>query len=203
MCALISILSWYGRSDLIIEYLAFSGENLLKGRVWTLITALFLHGDLLHLLGNMVFLYVFGNTLEKEIEATKTLSVFFFGGILCFLLSTFFYDSTTPLIGASAAIFTLTAVVMLVKPLKFSFLFLMPQGLVAIIYFTYNMIAVYLGVQGNIAYVSHVIGFMIGIPFGIAWSKNWAKNLLLVIGLFILYLLVIFLLIPSILDILT
>lgn len=201
-CILVSILSWRWRPDLIMEYLAFSGENLLKGRVWTLITSLFLHGDLLHLLGNMLFLFVFGNTLENEVETTRTLSAFFLGGTLSFLLSIFFYDPATPLIGASAAIFTLTAAVMLTKPLKFSFLFLMPQGLVAIIYFTYNIIAVYLGVQGNIAYISHVTGFLIGIPLGISWSKNWVKNLFITIGLFLLYLLIIFLLIPSILYIL-
>jgi membrane associated rhomboid family serine protease len=163
---------WNWNPDLAVEYFAFSAENLLKGRVWTLITALFLHGDLSHLLGNMIFLFVFGNTLEREVQAQKTLGVFLLGGVLSFLLSAFFYDPTIPLIGASAAIFTLVAIVMLVKPLKFSFIFLMPQGLIAIIYFLYNLTAVYYGVGGNVAYISHIIGFSIGIPFGIARSKN-------------------------------
>jgi membrane associated rhomboid family serine protease len=65
------------------------------------------------------------------------------------------------MIGASAAIFTLTSIVMLVKPLKFSLIFLMPQGLVAIIYFIYNVAAVYFGVQGNVAFISHIVGFII------------------------------------------
>ncbi len=204
ICILAFIICWYtGPSDLTIEYLAFSGENLLKGRVWTLFTALFLHADLTHLLGNMLFLFVFGNTLENELKAKKTLSAFFVGGTITFLLGAFFYEPSTFLIGASAAIFTLTAVVMLVKPLKFSFLFLMPQGLVAIIYFTYNLLAVYFGVEGNVAYISHVIGFVIGIPFGIAWSKELGKNLLITIGLFIIYLLIAFVLIPYFQQVLT
>lgn len=204
ICILASILLWYSEpGDLPIEYLAFSGENLLKGRVWTSFTALFIHADLVHLLGNMLFLFVFGNTLENELKTKKTLSAFFVGGTITFLLGTFFYEPATFLIGASAAIFTLTAVVMLVKPLKFSFLFLMPQGLVAIIYFTYNVFAVYYGVEGNVAYISHVIGFAIGIPFGIAWSKEPGKNLLITIGLFLIYLLVAFVLIPYFLQVLT
>lgn len=203
LCIAVFILSWYTeRADLIVEYFAFSGENLLKGRVWTLVTALFLHGDLMHLLGNMLFLFVFGNTLENELGAKRTLLAFFAGGIITLLLGNFFYEPSTLLIGASAAIFTLTAAVMLIKPLKFSFLFLMPQGLAAIIYFTYNVLAVYFGVQGNIAYISHVIGFIIGIPLGVAWSKEWAKNLLITIGLFLIYLLIIFLLIPLLLQML-
>ena len=195
-----SILSWYLNYDMAISYLAFSRDNLLGGKVWTLVTALFLHADLEHLLGNMVFLFVFGNTLEKEFGATKTLTVFFFGGIVSFFLGIFFYAHSTPLIGASAAIFTLTAIAMLVKPLQFSFLFFMPLGLVAVIYFVYNVMAVHLGFGGNVAYVSHVIGFLLGVPFGIAWSEKWAKNLIITGAMFLLYLAIVTFLLPSILS---
>ena len=190
LCILLSILSWYLPSheyEMALNYLAYSGNNLLQGKVWTPITALFLHADLMHLAGNMVFLYVFGNTLEKEIGSKKTFAAFLTGGILSFLLSTYFYDPETLLIGASAAIFTLTSIVMLVKPLKFSLLFLMPQGLIAILYFMYNIAAVYFEVQGNVAFISHIIGFILGIPLGIAWSKNWTRNLGITVVLLILF----------------
>ena len=200
-CILASLLYWVTvNPELTTEYLAFSGENLLKGRVWTLFTALFLHADLTHLLGNMLFLFVFGNTLEKELGAEKTLLAFFVGGTISFLLGIFFYEPQTFLIGASAAIFTLTAIAMLVKPLKFSFFFLMPVGLVAIIYLVYNVLAVYFGAEGNIAYISHVIGFLIGVPFGAAWSKNLLRNLLITIALFIIYLIIAFILVPYLLQ---
>jgi len=199
MCVLVSLVFWLLNSDTLVEYMAFSGINLLKGRVWTLVTSLFLHADILHLTGNILFLYIFGNTLEEEIGAPKTLGVFFIGGIVTFPLSLFFYNWTTPLIGASAAIFTLAAVVMLIKPLKLSILIL-PQGLIAILYFVYNAIAVYSGVEGNVAYIAHIIGFIIGIPFGLAWSKNWLKNLLTSITLLIVYIVVVSVLIPLILN---
>jgi membrane associated rhomboid family serine protease len=203
-CILASLLYWFmGDPELTTEYLAFSGENLLKGRVWTLFTALFLHADLMHLAGNMLFLFVFGNTLEKELGSQKTLLAFFVGGTISFLLGVFFYSPQIFLIGASAAIFTLTAIAMLVKPLKFSFFFLMPVGLVAIIYFVYNVLAVYFGAEGKIAYISHVIGFAIGIPFGAAWSKNLLRNILITIGLFIVYLVIAFVLIPYLLQMLS
>jgi membrane associated rhomboid family serine protease len=201
-CILLSILSWLLSSTEydISRFLAFSGENLRRGLIWTPLTALFLHSDLLHLGGNMLFLFIFGNTLEKELKSGKTLVAFFTGGIVSFLLSTLFYDPRTLMIGASAAIFTLAAVVMLVKPLKFSFLLFMPQGLVAVLYFLYNVAAVYLGVQGNVAYISHVIGFLVGVPFGIAWSMDWKRNLLITIGLLALYYILEIYLIPVILG---
>jgi len=196
-CIAVSILFWLdSQNQLYLEYFAFSAANLINGRLWTLVTALFIHADILHLAGNMIFLYVFGNTLEKDVGAGKTLSAFFVGGILSFLLGVFFYAPSDFLVGASAAIFTLTAVVLLVKPLKFSFIFLMPLGLVAIIYIIYNILAIQSGAEGNIAYVSHVIGFAIGIPIGTAWTKNLAKNLLITLGLLLLYVVIVLVLVP-------
>ncbi|MCJ7770048.1 rhomboid family intramembrane serine protease [Candidatus Bathyarchaeota archaeon] len=190
LCILSSVFFWFlspNESEAFFSYFVFSGDNLLQGKVWTTITALFLHADPLHLVGNMLFLYVFGNTLEEEIGPKKTLAAFFSGGILSFLLSVFFYSPQTSMIGASAAIFTLTSIVMLVKPLRFSILFLLPQGLVAILYFMYNIVAVYYGTQGNVAFISHIIGFIIGIPLGMAWSREWKKNLLITLGLLVLF----------------
>ena len=201
-CVLVSIVFWISNPNAVLEYVAFSGDNLLNGRVWTLVTSLFLHADILHLAGNMLFLYIFGNTIEEEMGATKTLGVFFIGGILSFLLSLLFYDWSTPLIGASAAIFTLSAIVVLTKPLKLSIIIL-PQGLIAILYFVYNALAVYAGAEGNVAYIAHIIGFAIGIPFGLAWSKNWLKNLLISIALLIAYFIVVSIIIPVILNAIT
>ncbi len=203
-CIFASIFFWLatsnGYEEASMQYLSFSTDNLLQGRVWTPITALFLHANVEHLLGNMIFLFVFGNTLEKELGTTKTVSAFFIGGVFSFLIGIPFYSAATYLIGASAAIFTLTAIALLVKPLKFSFLLLMPLGLVAIIYFVYNILAVYTNAGGNVAYVSHIIGFAIGIPFGAAWSKNLLKNILVSIGLFIIYLIIAYLVLPLLLP---
>ncbi len=81
---------------------------------------------------------------------------------------------------------------MLVKPLRWSWLLLMPVGLVAILYFLYNAFAVYLHIQSDVAYISHIIGFLIGVPFGVAWSPGWKKNLLISIGLLVLYVVLLF-----------
>jgi len=202
-CILVSLVFWLSNPDAFVEYLAFSGVNLLNGRVWTLVTSLFLHADILHLAGNMLFLYIFGNTIEEELGATKTLGAFFIGGIITFPLSLLFYDAATPLIGASAAIFTLAAIVMLIKPLKISIFLFLPQGLVAILYFVYNALAVYSGTEGNVAYVAHIIGFAIGVPFGLAWTKKWLKNLLISIALLIVYIIIVSIVIPLIFNAIT
>ena len=94
-CIFVSLVFWLLDSDALVEYLAFSGVNLLNGRAWTLVTSLFLHADIMHLAGNMLFLYIFGYTLEEELGAGKTLGAFFVGGIVTFPLSLLFYDWAT------------------------------------------------------------------------------------------------------------
>ena len=192
-CVAASIWAWQQDPLFAQRNLIFSFANLEKGKVWTLVVALFVHASVLHLFGNMLFLFVFGNTLEKNVGPGKLLMVFFTGGILSFLLSLPLMPDGTGMLGASAAIFTVAACVMLVSPLKFSWLFLAPQGLVAIIYFVYNVVVVaeksrIPGYDPHVAYVAHIIGFVLGIPFGIAFSDRWKRNFLITLALFGIYL---------------
>jgi len=206
-CVVASLYAWQAASTptgevWVEQNLVFSLNNFYAGRVWTIFTALFVHASIPHLLGNLPFLFVFGNTLEKMIGRNNHLLVFFLGGFTSFLLPPLLgiYAPDTLMLGASAAIFTLAACVMLMSPLKWSWVFFAPQGLVAIIYFALNAAIVTdpsilgpgISFDQSVAYIAHVIGFTVGVPFGIAWSPKWKKNLLITIGLFGIYIILIF-----------
>jgi len=193
LCVAASFWAWQQNPTFAQQNLVFSYSNLLQRRIWTLVTALFVHANLLHLFGNMLFLFIFGNTLEKSAGARAYLATFFCGGFSSFLLSLLFMPRGAGMLGASAAIFTVAACVMLVQPLKFSWVFLAPQGLVALIYFIYNLVVVshpslVRGYDPHVAYIAHIIGFLVGIPFGVALSRHWKKNLLLTLLLLVVYL---------------
>jgi membrane associated rhomboid family serine protease len=192
LCIAASFWAWQQNPTFAQQNLVFSYSNLLHRRIWTLVTALFVHANLLHLFGNMLFLFIFGNTLEKSAGARPYLTAFFCGGLSSFLLSPLFMGRGAGMLGASAAIFTVAACVMLVQPLKFSWLLLAPQGLVALIYFIYNLVVVshpslIHGYDPHVAYIAHIIGFLVGIPFGVALSPHWKKNLLLTLLLLVVY----------------
>jgi len=191
-CIGASLWAWQQQPAFAERNLIFSLNNLEKGRVWTLVAALFVHANTLHLFGNMLFIFVFGGTLEKTVGPRWLLAIFFSGGFTSFIVGLAFMARGTGMLGASAAIFTLAACVMLVRPLKFSWLFLAPQGLIAIIYFIYNVVTVYeksriSGYDPHVAYVAHIIGFLTGIPFGIALSDHWKRNLLITLLLLAVY----------------
>ncbi len=71
----------------------------------TLISSQFLHGGLLHLVGNMLFLWIFGNNVEEKLGHAKYLLFYLSCGVLASLAQWFFaQDSNIPSLGASGAI---------------------------------------------------------------------------------------------------
>jgi membrane associated rhomboid family serine protease len=202
VCIGASFWAWQQNPVFAQRHLIFSIDNLMQGRPWTLATALFVHGNVVHLFGNMLFLYVFGSTLEKSVGPNKLLMVFFTGGFSGFIFSLPSMPRGTGILGASGAIFTIAACVMLIRPLKFSWLFLAPQGLVAVIYFLYNVAVVSYpslipGHDPSVAYVAHIIGFITGILFGIALSDQWKRNLLVTLLLLGIYVVLLYVLAVS------
>ncbi|MGD8367973.1 MAG: rhomboid family intramembrane serine protease, partial [Desulfobacterales bacterium] len=71
----------------------------------SLVTAMFLHGGWLHLLGNMLYLFIFGDNVE-EVMGHRRYAVFFLlcGAAAALTHAAFHPDSTTPVVGASGAV---------------------------------------------------------------------------------------------------
>src|SRR3989304_4336806 len=181
LCTLFSIYAGATQSSL-----AFSEYALFNGGYYTLLTGIFLHGNLVHHAGNMLFLYIFGNSLEEEVGELRTGAVFFTGGVLSFIISMPFYPGAK-MVGASAAIFSVMAAVLLVRRPGISIQFLSPIGPLALLFLIVNIIAIQKGAMGNVAYVAHVIGFVIGLFFGAQWNKNWRKSMLYTLALLVVY----------------
>jgi membrane associated rhomboid family serine protease len=182
---------FYLSGQQIVSLLAFSTNALIAGKVWTLVTAIYVHASPAHLYGNMLFLFIFGSALESEVGGKKMIGLFFLGGALTFLLGIPFYAPNAELVGASAAIFTLSGAIMLINPTRLTIIIL-PVGLVAILFFLLNIYYVSSGVGGNVAYISHLIGFLIGVPFGIAWSKRWLRNLGITLFMLAVFVLIVY-----------
>ena len=71
----------------------------------TVFTAMFMHGGLLHLGGNMLFLWIFGNNVEDSMGPVKFMIFYLLGGLAATALQMLVGpDSTVPTIGASGAI---------------------------------------------------------------------------------------------------
>jgi membrane associated rhomboid family serine protease len=83
----------------------------------TLLTSMFLHGGWLHLVGNMLYLWIFGNNIEDAMGHARFLVFYLLCGILAALAHALpFMESVTPMIGASGAISGVLGAYLLLYP---------------------------------------------------------------------------------------
>lgn len=138
----------------------------------TLISSMFLHGGFLHLAGNMLFLWIFGNNVEDVMGRAR----FIFFYITCGLAATLVYiaqnpDSTVPLVGASGAIAGVLAAYVLAFPRAriytlfwfIVFIRIIPLPAWVVIGFWFLIQLGNLGTGGQVAWVAHVGGFITGL----------------------------------------
>ncbi|MEP6992781.1 MAG: rhomboid family intramembrane serine protease [bacterium] len=87
----------------LTQALAFVPVAILS-RPWTMVTYMFLHGSLTHILFNMIALYFFGSRVEQRLGPQRFLVLYFISGIAGALMSVVF-EPYAPIIGASAGVF--------------------------------------------------------------------------------------------------
>jgi len=146
-----------------------------RDRLTGLVTSQFLHGDLLHLVFNMLFLWVFGNNIEDRMGRLRFLPFFLICGIAAALAQALTDPgSAIPLIGASGAISGVLGAYLVLYPrvriwtvvIPFVFLpFRLPAWIWLAAYFGLQF--VYLGGSatsgdGGVAYMAHIGGFVAG-----------------------------------------
>ena len=84
---------------------AWGDDQIASQETATLVTSQFLHGGWLHLIGNMLYLWIFGNNIEDRLGRVLFLLFYLAGGVIAALTQVAVDpDSTVPLIGASGAI---------------------------------------------------------------------------------------------------
>lgn len=148
--------------------------------VGDLFFSLFLHGGLLHLVGNMLFLWIFGDNVEQRLgRAGYLLTYLLTGAIATLTFALFDRGSMVPLVGASGAIsgivglyfllFPRNKVKVLVVLLFFFDVWLLPARWVLGFYVLVdNLLPFLLGSQSGVAYGAHLGGFAAGLA--VAWG---------------------------------
>ena len=155
---------------------------LLSQQPWTIISSMFVHGDILHILFNMISLYFLGSFFIRAAGEKRFLAVFFLGGIagnaLYFLLSylvlrgfipPFFGDPFKIGVGASGAIFALGGALAIMVPRVPVFIFFIPVPVplwVAIIIFFL------LSFLPRIAWQAHLGVLLLGLVAGLIFRRR-------------------------------
>ncbi|MCX8153246.1 MAG: rhomboid family intramembrane serine protease [Candidatus Bathyarchaeota archaeon] len=93
--------------QMILEYSQINLLIIYEAQYYRLITSLFVHANLAHLAGNMLFLLIFGLRSEEMFSLFEYLLIYFMGGLTGNILSLLLLPLTVPSVGASGAIFAM------------------------------------------------------------------------------------------------
>jgi len=150
----------------IFETYSLSPFNLFRYyRIDNLITYMFLHGSLAHLIVNGIALYAAGSLVEREVGHLRYLMVFLVSGVIAGLAHCFLNPSSiVPIIGSSGAVFGVISVLFLLMPFKINFALIipLPSVIVGIILSVVELSAFWMAQDVGIAHDAHLAGFITG-----------------------------------------
>ena len=139
-------------------------------RPWTIVTNLFIHSGLWHILANMLTLYFFGRYLSILVGQRKFLLVYFGGGILGNILFILLAPPLWVAIGASGAIFALGGALAMMRPKLRVFVFPIPVPLPLWLAVIGGFIIISL--LPHIAWQAHLGGLVFGLIAGYFFRKR-------------------------------
>jgi len=165
-------------------------NNVLNGsQLYTFLTSMFLHADLIHLGGNMLFLYIFGDNVEDAFGHARYLVFYLLSGIVASITHILFVLNSVgggiPTIGASGAISGVMGAYFVLYPRSriLALVLLFWVSIVAIpaviflgLWFAFQFLYGTLAVSEGVAYWAHIGGFVAGLFFGLAWRGRRRKH---------------------------
>jgi membrane associated rhomboid family serine protease len=160
------------------------------GWLLTSLTSMFMHGSWSHLLGNMLFLWIFGNNVEDALGRARFIAFYLLGGLAATATQTFMtlmfatdFEATIPNLGASGAISAVLGgyIVLLPNAKVLTVIFFILRELPAVLF-----LGIWFGFQlleggssilepeagGGVAFFAHIGGFV----FGVATVKLFQKR---------------------------
>ena len=144
---------------------------LLPYNILTIFTSMFLHGGILHLGGNMLYLWIFGNNVEDAVGHSRFILFYLFSGVAAALVQcSVDPGSTVPMIGASGAVSGILGAYLLlyprakVKTLIFIFVFITTIDIPAMVLLSlWFFVQIIFSHGQGVAWFAHIGGFLFGL----------------------------------------
>jgi membrane associated rhomboid family serine protease len=169
-------------SEIYLQYGAIP-KFVLAGDIPAVLTSMFMHGGILHIVGNMVFLYVFGDNIEDRFGHFKYLAIYILWGLLAALVHSIYAVSVgggdIPAVGASGAISGVLGAYLIMFPRARIYTVIIAFFITTIripalafipFWFILQILFTLIGEVGGVAYLAHIGGFAAGIGTGYMWK---------------------------------
>lgn len=166
------------RSAFVVEWFAFFPSSEFLTRPWGALTYMFLHGDVWHVLINMLILFFFGPPLESRWGSGEFLKYYILCGLGGVALS-FVFAPGTPIIGASAAIYGLMLAFAWYwpdSPIYFWGIFPIKAKYLVGFFFLLAFVSAFGGAGGGVAHFAHLGGLVAGLVY-LKWGTDLGARL--------------------------
>jgi membrane associated rhomboid family serine protease len=150
-------------------------DLVLQGDFLPILTSMFIHGGIMHIIGNMVFLYIFGDNIEDRFGHFKYLALYLFWGLAAGIIHSIYAVSVgsgnIPAVGASGAISGVLGAYLILFPRAkiltiITAFFITTVRIPAIAYipiwFILQIVFGIINPEGGVAYLAHIGGFVVG-----------------------------------------
>ncbi len=161
LVAVFVLQSFFGSELFILD------KSLVAAEPWRVVTPIFAHGSIAHLLSNLFALGLFGLILEGRIGPRKLLLLFLSTGIIVNIFSP--YDTS---LGASGAIFGILGALVVLRPLMVVWIDFIPMPMIVagLIWLLSDILGIF--IPDNIGHIAHIFGLAIGLFFGFLWRSQ-------------------------------
>jgi len=176
----------------IFSFIAISPNLFFSGRIWTLITSMFMHANFTHLFVNMISLFFIGNFIEKLIGRKRYFWLYMISGViagLSFVILAFYFGNTEfgikvfgspeiAAVGASGAIFALGGLLAILTPkLRVYVFFVIPMQMwMAMIALLLVLWAASIGAGLPFGNTAHLGGLLTGVFYALYLKKKYKRK---------------------------
>ena len=191
--AFVFVLELMGGDEFVKQWSVIPADVVAGRHLVTILTAMFMHGGWMHILGNMVFLWAFGPEVEDAMQPLRYLAFYMVSGVVASAAQIVIAPaSTVPSLGASGAIAGVMGAFVVTYPFDrirtlillgiFTRVTYIPAALLIGLWFLiqlFNQVGAVADVQtGGVAYAAHVGGFIFGAVTARSFegSRKFAKS---------------------------
>jgi GlpG protein len=153
------------------SYLGKAFPEIRAGEVWRLVTPVFLHAGLVHLLFNMLWLYQLGGQIEAQ-ESSRSLAVMVL--VFASMCNTAQYLVSGPLfVGMSGVVYGLLGYIWMMTRFQVGTRYMLSEQTVTIMLLWLGLCLV--GIIPHVANTEHVVGMLLGVVWGFVRSGGWGQ----------------------------
>jgi GlpG protein len=152
-------------------YFGTAFPEIRAGEVWRLVTPIFLHGGLLHLLFNMLWLYQLGGQIEAQ-ESSRYVAIMVL--VFAIICNTAQYLVSGPLfVGMSGVVYGLLGYIWMMTHFQVGTRYMLSEQTVMLMLLWLGLCLV--GIIPHVANTEHVVGMLLGVAWGFVRSGGWGQ----------------------------